>query len=246
MSTELLSPKPPVESESEPQTMLAIIDRAIRMPDLDVAKLQALLDMKERWDATNAKRAFVSALNRFKEHPPVIDKNKHVYYETKNGPPVDYWHATLDHVCEIVAKELTKYGFSYRWQTSQDQGAISVTCVLTHEQGHSESTTLHGAADTTGGKNSIQAVGSTVTYLERYTLLAAVGLAAENTDDDARSSSGMSNDDIAEQCEFMANACNLRELETLYKNAANLALDKADKRAIAIFKEAKKKKAEEF
>src|SRR5690606_35194749 len=62
----------------------------------------------------------------------------------------------------------------------------SVTCVITHELGHSERTTLSAAPDESGGKNSIQAVGSTVTYLQRYTLMAATGLAAKDMDDDGR------------------------------------------------------------
>ena len=53
--------------------------------------------------------------------------------------------------------------------------------------GHSESTTLEAAADQSGGKNAIQAIGSTVTYLERYTLLALTGLATHEDDDGAGS-----------------------------------------------------------
>lgn len=40
--------------------------------------------------------------------------------------------------------------------------------------------------DTSGSKNAIQAIGSTVTYLQRYTLLSGCGLAAASTDDDGR------------------------------------------------------------
>jgi hypothetical protein len=52
--------------------------------------------------------------------------------------------------------------------------------------GHSEETTLKAIPDTSGSKNSIQAIGSTVTYLERYTLLAAMGMAAAGMDNDGR------------------------------------------------------------
>ena len=52
--------------------------------------------------------------------------------------------------------------------------------------GHSEETTLKAPPDTSGSKNSIQAIGSTVTYLERYTLLAATGMAAAGMDNDGR------------------------------------------------------------
>jgi hypothetical protein len=53
--------------------------------------------------------------------------------------------------------------------------------------GHSEETTLSAPSDTTGSKNPIQAIGSTITYLERYTLLALTGLATYDQDDDAQS-----------------------------------------------------------
>ena len=61
---------------------------------------------------------------------------------------------------------------------------IRVTCVLSHILGHSERVTLQASPDQSGGKNNIQAVGSTVTYLERYTLLAVTGLATAEQDDD--------------------------------------------------------------
>jgi hypothetical protein len=60
---------------------------------------------------------------------------------------------------------------------------VSVTCVVTHEGGHFEETTLHAGADNSGGKNSIQSIGSTITYLQRYTLKPALGLAAARDDD---------------------------------------------------------------
>jgi hypothetical protein len=89
-----------------------------------------------------------------------------------------------------------------------------VTCILTHEKGHSEETSLQGPPDTSGSKNSIQAVGSSVTYLCRYTLLAACGLAAsEDTDGVA------TNGEVTEQCEWISNAKDLDELKKLYKQA---------------------------
>ena len=60
---------------------------------------------------------------------------------------------------------------------------------MTHLEGHSEKTFLRGQHDKSGGKNAIQAICSTVTYLERYTLFAITGLAAMDQDDDGRGSS---------------------------------------------------------
>jgi hypothetical protein len=96
-----------------------------------------------------------------------------------------YRHATLDNVSGLIGEALAAVGISHRWETEQlDGGQIRVTCVLTHERGHSERVPLQASPDSSGAKNSIQAVGSTVTYLQRYTLLAATGMAVKDQDND--------------------------------------------------------------
>lgn len=177
----------------------------------DIDKLTKLMDLQERWERNEAKKAFVVAMNAFKANPPAISKNKHVHFGQ-----TDYDHATLDHVCDAVTKGLSAHHISHRWAVAQDGGTIKVTCILTHDLGHSEETSLTGSPDTSGSKNSIQAIGSTVTYLQRYTLMAATGLAASNGDNDAN---GASNGDIAEQLEWIANCSSLDELKRVYKQA---------------------------
>ena len=66
-----------------------------------------------------------------------------------------------------------------------------MTCIVSHRQGYSEENTLSAGRDESGNKNSIQAIGSTLTYLQRMTLKAALGLAASSDDDGAASSSAM-------------------------------------------------------
>ena len=216
-----------------PDSMLAIINRAVMSPDFDINKLQQLLELRDRWEKNEARKAFVTAMNAFKAHPPEITKNKQVAFgQTK------YNHATLDHVCDAVTKGLSEHGISHRWKVEQDKEWITVTCILTHELGHFEETKLQGAADNSGSKNPIQAVGSTVTYLQRYTLLAATGLAAANTDNDGRGvtngnghKAGMAGDRLQELCEWIVNARNREELEKLYKNAYREADAVQDKMA---------------
>lgn len=160
-------------------SLMAIIARAANDPQMDVSKLQALLAVKKEWEADEARKAFVAAMAEFKKNAPTITKNKHVRHN-------DFWHATLDHVCERVVGALGEYGLAHRWEVEQKGDAIKVTCILTHVAGHSERVSLESAADTSGSKNKVQAVGSTVTYLQRYTLLSATGLAAGGTDNDGR------------------------------------------------------------
>lgn len=146
----------------------------------DLEKLSKLLDIQERWEANEARKAYHVAMSEFKNNPPKIDKDKSVSYGNTK-----YNHASLANVVEKITKELSKYGLSASWRTHQN-GQIQVTCKITHILGHSEETTLSAAADKSGSKNDIQAIGSTVTYLQRYTLLSALGLATYDQDDDAQ------------------------------------------------------------
>lgn len=165
-----------------PNQMLALaVERGA-----DMVQLEKLMDLQERWEAGEAKKAFIKAMNAFKADPPKITKNKTVDY-TSNGKRTTYDHASLDHICDVIGSALGKHGISYSWDTNQTEaGIIRVECVLTHEAGHSKSTALQAPPDPSGGKNGIQAVGSTVTYLQRYTLLAATGMAVEDQDDDGQ------------------------------------------------------------
>lgn len=154
----------------------------------DLDKLEKLMDLQERWEANEAKKAFTAAMASFKSDPPSILKSKLV-----NIPGgAKFIHATLADVCDGVCASLSKYGLSHKWEVLQEPGRITVTCILTHERGHSERTTISAPPDDSGRKNSIQQIASTVTYLERYTLMAATGLAAKDMLDDDGSAAGRS------------------------------------------------------
>lgn len=169
--------------------MLAI---AVERGD-DMEKLRQLMDLKDRWEAGEAKKAYVVAMSGFKSEPLQILKSKRV--DIPGG--AKFSHATLADVADGVCASLSKHGLSHRWETKQDGGIITVTCVMTHIDGHEERTTLSGAPDDSGKKNAIQQVASTVTYLERYTLMAACGLAAKDMDDDGRGGKAQTQNETA-------------------------------------------------
>jgi len=152
---------------------------------MDIEKLEKIMELQVKWDALEAKRAFVKAMAEFKKNPPIIYKDKKVEYEHRNDDgKTGYRHASLGNVTDTINTELAKYGLAAAWKQEQKDSGITVICTITHEQGHSESTSLTAGADASGKKNAIQAIGSTITYLERYTLLALAGLATHDQDDD--------------------------------------------------------------
>ncbi len=159
--------------------LMVLIQRAATDEGFSVDKLEKLLDVKERWDAEEARKSYVAALAEFKRAAPTLVKDKKVSFaDTK------YSHATLGQVATAVAAALAEHGMSHGWSVDQHNGTVTVTCTLTHECGHRENVSMTAPPDDSGKKNAIQRIGSTVTYLERYTLLAITGLAAHEQDDD--------------------------------------------------------------
>lgn len=148
-----------------------------------IEQMERLFDLQLRWEENEARKEFNVAFANFKAEGVRLIKNKRVHFETQKGK-TDYKHSELGYICDMVIPLLSKYGLSHNWTTSQAGNDVTVTCKVSHSRGHSESTSLTANPDESGGKNKIQAVGSTVSYLQRYSLLCALGLATNASDDD--------------------------------------------------------------
>lgn len=154
-------------------TPLEMLNRAVSSgADLDM--IEKLMNLNERWEASNAKKAFDRAVAAAKREIPPIARNATGHNSKK--------YADFAAIARVIDPIIGAHGLSYRFRTVQND-KISVTCILSHEDGHSEETTLSGPADGSGNKNAIQAIGSTLTYLQRYSLVQMLGLAAAADDD---------------------------------------------------------------
>lgn len=190
--TEIVGPPSPPAPRSAltPMEMLALAVE--RGADLDV--LEKLMDLQERHERNQGRKAFDAAMAEARAEMPVILKNRVVDFVTEKGH-THYQYEDLAAIAEAVGPILGKHGLSYRFRTTSPiNEPITVTCIVSHRDGYSEENTLIGPRDATGNKNSIQQIGSTLTYLQRMTLKAALGLAA-SADDDGRASSGDAGDE---------------------------------------------------
>lgn len=150
---------------------------------MTIDHLKGIMELQEKFEANEARKAYVADMAAFKLNPPEIYKTKLVSFSG-----TEYMHATIGDVAKAIVDALARHGFSHSWETRQADGMITVNCKITHRMGHSESTSMQSAPDVSGKKNSIQAIASAVSYLSRYTLLAACGLATMDIpDDDGRS-----------------------------------------------------------
>lgn len=170
----------PVATMPQAVTPMTMLQLAVQQ-GADLDRLQKLMDLQERWEKNEARKAFHAAFAAFKSSAVSIIKNKPV----NDGPLKGKSYADLFAVVDAITPALSANSLTASWRLTKDEKDwLEVTCTLTHTLGHSESVSMGGSPDTGGAKNAIQARASTISYLERYTLLAATGLAARDMDKD--------------------------------------------------------------
>lgn len=175
-TSELIKSDSQVPSLNSPAQLLEL---AISK-DLDIDKLRELMQLQREWQADRARESFFEALTQFQASAPELRKSKQV-----NFKDVHYTYATLGDITRQIRGPLKQAGISYRWEIDDKPEELKVTCLISHK-GHTERTTMTAKPDVTGSKNAIQARGSTITYLQRYTLIGALGLSTADSDEDGQ------------------------------------------------------------
>src|SRR5690242_1953329 len=178
-----LAPNHLTEHPPEPVNLLAVIANAALSPDVDVEKMRALLELKERIDENEAKKQFHAAMIAAQDEiKPVVRNRKNEHTGSK--------YAELEVIERAIRPIYAKHGFvlSFNSKTSE-HGSITMSCTCMHRGGYSKEYELTGALDSTGpsgkqNKTGIQAAGSTVSYLRRYLTCMIYNVVLTNEDDD--------------------------------------------------------------
>ena len=178
--------------------LLAMIERAARDPSVDIDKMERLFQMHERATAQRAKAEFLAAFARMQMELPAAARRGTGHNSKK--------YARFEDVIETIREPLSKNGFSLSFRLQHDQASISVTGVLGHASGHTESTTMTLKADASGNKNEVQAWGSAVSYGKRYVALTLLGVATEDDDDGSAAAKAPDQPITAEQVEALRKA----------------------------------------
>jgi hypothetical protein len=202
-----------------------------------VDELAKLMDLQLRWEQNQAKKAFDAAVSAAKSEIPVIIKNREVDFTSSKGR-TNYRHEDFAVIARTIDPILAQHGLSYRFRTSSKPNEpVIVTCILAHRDGHSEENSLDASRDDTGNKNGIQAIGSTITYLQRYTLKAALGIAVSADDDGRGAGNGTEVEPDAAGKKALDACGSLPALEAAWK-----ALTKEQRKTLAAEKEACKQR----
>ena len=185
---------PAQQPAAEADSLLNLIERAARDPNVDIDKMERLFLMRERMLAQTNKAAYLTALADMQAKLPMVEKrgtiskNEKDERGAKTGNQVAMTkYAKWEDVVEAITPVLHEHGFSLQFRISQPTEArVVVSAVLGHKAGHSEETSISLPLDTSGAKNNVQGWGSSTSYGKRYTAFALLNIAARGEDDDGK------------------------------------------------------------
>lgn len=220
---------------SDGAALIAVISRAASDPNVDIDKMERLMQMHERLTERNARSAYASALADMQPELPVIERNGMIRVPAKDGKTGhDTPYALWEDINEAIRPCLAKHGFALSFRVKKEADRVEVTGVLSHREGHSEETMLSLPMDSTGSKNNVQAIGSSTSYGKRYTAMALLNITTRGEDDDGKAA-GVGNTITDEQFDELsklmdAHGADLAKFCAYFKIDAlvNLPLDKFD------------------
>jgi len=170
----------PADPQAQTMALVSVIERAAHSKDVDVEKMERLLAMQERILARDAVMQFNTAMAEMQsELPEITERGKiKIHNEVRST------YATFEDINDAVKPILQKHGFAMTFRTEVKENQITVTGVLMHRAGHREETSLPLPSDTSGSKNTVQAIGSSVSYGKRYVMSALLNITTRGEDDD--------------------------------------------------------------
>lgn len=170
--------------ENPISSTLALIERMAINPAVDADKMAKLLDMQLKVMDRQAEIAFTEAMTRLMPRLPVIDKKGTISFKDKNGVERKTPFARYEDIDEAIRPLLIEEGFSLSFDTEATAGAPLIKGTLSHKSGHYRTVSMPLPLDTSGSKNNLQAMGSTISYGKRYLVGMLLNIITRNEDDD--------------------------------------------------------------
>jgi len=150
-------------------------------------ELKAAFDLFERMEARRAEQEFNAAFAKFKaECPPIRKRTDNSQFAvTRNGVKRPARYAALEDIDADTKKALTANGLACSWGDAVVTGdSITLDCWVAHVGGHKRKATCTMPHESRAGASPQQKYASTITYLQRYSMIAALGLTTCDEDDD--------------------------------------------------------------
>lgn len=168
----------------EPSGLMDVISRAASDPNIDVAKVEKLMELYERIQAKNAESSFNAAMSAAQSEMGRISTDS-------TNPQTHSRYASYGKLDSVLRPIYTKHGFalSYGEADSPKPEHVRVVCHASHNGGHSRDYHTDMPADGKGAKGGdvmtkTHAVGSAKQYGMRYLLKGIFNVAIGEEDND--------------------------------------------------------------
>lgn len=196
----------------------------------DADQLAKLMDLYDRWNADQARRAYAEAMRAVQNEAPTIERKA-------TNSQTNSQYAKLEAINAGLVPVYTLHGFSLSFSEgkSEKPGHVRIDCDVSHNAGHTEHKWLELPLDDAGikgvtNKTPIHATGSTYSYGRRY-LTCLIFNVSTGDDDDGQGAGKNWLETIANH-----NAAVREWFETIY--AVKIAIRDGEwDRAVEAFKE---------
>lgn len=162
--------------------ILSMIQAAAQNADMDVEKLERMFALYERQQERDSIQAFNSDFVRLQADLPEINEGGQIIH---NGTKISDYARWDEDIAPAIRPVLAKHNFVLSFETDTSD-RVRVTAHLIHAEGHSRSGSFTTDPDTSGAKNSVQSMGSAVSYAKRYAAGPLLNLITRGADDDGR------------------------------------------------------------
>jgi ERF superfamily len=172
------------ESLAAHNSLLTFVAQAVRDPAIDVAKLEALLRMQREIVAEDARLQFNRSFAALSAEITQIER-RGVADMCVTGA---YKFAKREDLDAMLRPLMREHGFAVSFRpVPGSAGHLTIEGELMHVAGHSKTAELTLPPDIGPGRNSLQAMGSAISYAERYLTEMLLNVVRRDEDDDGAS-----------------------------------------------------------
>jgi len=154
---------------------VSIIQQAIAS-GADPAYLRELLQVREQWEAGEARKLYSQAIADFQSRCPIIEKGDKAHNKQ---------YAAMDRIWRTIRPLLDETGLSIVWTVNQlTEYGLHIEGEIRHKAGHAVPISYDlPMPDKVTGQNAAQQMGSASSYAKRYATCAALGIVTGEDDD---------------------------------------------------------------
>lgn len=171
--------------------------------NLDVEKLEKLIQLKNSEEDRLSKKLFNEQFALMQKELPIITKSKAGY---------DYNYAPLELLQSECNDIITKWGFSYRFAEAELEGNKKRVILIINGYGHENRDTYFDVPQLTGTSrmNAVQIAGAMSTYGMRNAFRSGFGIIIKDEDNDCSFDDGI---EYAEQIKLLRESESIEELQ---------------------------------